>query len=193
MAQKIIATLFLGGFILSSFGQQTLSDSPDNYLFGKAGLTQSYMIKHTVRNLYLDGMLEYGSEKSVSWRGSCFFYLDSRETVSYFKSDVLVCVGPIYHFPLKSGGFFLGFQPGIDFSTPNSQKELRMDYPIKASPVLLANGGYRFLFSRLCHFQLELGYLFSYYRGTQQASFNQHAFFISGGLGFQIKIKKSKG
>ncbi len=185
MAQKslIWAVIFL---TLACQGQSQSNPDRKGMFKGNASFAQSYMLHYKNQNVYIYGDLEYFASSNVSVRGDCFWYLDTRNAEKLFRQNAMVLFGMMYNTPIKKSNFFAGIQPGISFTQPYSLKNSDVPLSLGYFPCLCVSAGYTLYFSKLSHFNLELKYVSSRYRGTTGGSLNIDEFMVSGGLGFQI-------
>ena len=166
----------------------------------KTSLTISpgFFLKIPVNLVYFHGHLEYFPEEKVSLRGDAFLGMNSPHS-PHITANHCLQFGAFYHFSRGKFDPFLGFQPGINFSQIKLSKVPAFQTGI--TPMLSLSGGANYFVSRYFHFFLSMGY----YKGTLlkmvhpiwSSSLEQvpvktplDEIRISGGLGFNIHVKK---
>ena len=190
----MVKKMFVGIMLLFA-----LQANAQQYDFIKGGLiranltfTQSFMLQHKNKNVYLGGHLELFTSKNFSIRGDCFWYMDTRQQNPILKQNAIVLFGAVMHLPKGRNDFYLGIQPGFSLTRPQKPDFDENNYNVRLMPDISLLAGYTLYFSKFCHFYIGLNYLVSRYRGTTNGSLKLDELFISGGLGFHLNLKKQK-
>ncbi|MDD3876396.1 MAG: hypothetical protein PHT69_07225 [Bacteroidales bacterium] len=191
----MVKKVFFAIALLVAF--QGLAQEKENYiqkglLKSNFGFNQGFMLRHKSNNVYVNGNLEYFSEKNISFRGDCSWYLDTRQKEAILKKNILVLFGAFLHIPNGKSDFSAGVQPGFTFTQPVLNNLSQQNYPIRMMPAFSVSFEYNLYFSKYFNFFLSTNYLVSRYRGSETGSINLDEFFISGGLGIHIKAFKEK-
>jgi len=160
----------------------------------KANLSfnQSFMLFHKASNVYLGGNLEYFTSKNLSFRGDCFWYIDTRQKDPVLKQNAVVLFGALLHLPKGKSDFYAGVQPGFSFTQPQASALYDQSYQTRMMPAFGLTAGYSLYFSKFCNFFIGMNYLVSRYRGAEDGSIKLDEFMITGGLGFHMLVKKPK-
>lgn len=154
---------------------------------------QSFMLQHKSDNIYLGGNLEYFADNYFSVRGDCFWYIDSRQNDKIFKQNYIIAFGALVHLPLGKSDFYAGIQPALSLTQPAVNPEITdKQYPFRLLPSFTVSAGYTLYFSRCCNFFIGVNYLVSCYRGTKSASISLDEIMVTGGLGFQVGMRKAQ-
>ncbi len=191
MVRKIFfAIAFFATF--QSIAQQKEDTERSGLLKVNLSFNQSFMLHHKANNVYLGGNLEYFTSKNLSFRGDCFWYLDTRQQKPVLKQNAIVLFGALLHLPKGKSDFYAGLQPGFSITRPTASLLSDQSYPIRLLPALDLSLGYSLYFSKFCHFFIGVNYLLSRYRGAETGSIKLDEFMVSGGLGFHINTRKQK-
>lgn len=155
-------------------------------------LSQSFMLKHSDKDLYLDGYIEYYLDKNISVKGNCIWMIDNRKSNSVLDKNLMILFGAGIHYPYKNHDFYVNIQPGISYTQPKALSESSQTFPARIMPTLFLGANYTLFFAKYCNFFLSAQYNISRYRGYSTSSLNLDYIALSGGLGFQIPLKKMK-
>lgn len=188
MVKKMLLAIALFA-TFQSFAQQIEDAGRSGLLKVNLSFNQGFMIYHKANNVYLGGNLEYFTNKNLSFRGDCLWYIDTRQQKPVLKQNAIVLFGALMHLPKGKSDFYAGLQPGFSFTRPALSLEADQNYPMSLLPALGLSLGYSLYFSKFCHFFIGVNYLLSRYRGAETGSIKLDEFMVSGGLGFHIKTK----
>ena len=87
----------------------------DGTIQGSAGFSYG-MMRDDVRNVYLQGFIQYFPEENVSLRGDGYYFFNSISDLQPLEQNHQIYAGGAYHFNSKVIDPYLGFQPGIAMS-----------------------------------------------------------------------------
>lgn len=182
----LLILMFTSGIVTA----QKESFSSNGLIRANLAFNQSFMVQHKNKNVYLGGFLEYYTSKSLSFRGDCLWYIDSRQQDPLFKQNYTVLFGSVLHLPKGRSDFQTGVQPGFVISQPVNKANPDLSNPLRVNAALSLMLGYTLYFSRFCNFSLAANYIISNYRGSKSGNIRTDEFLISGGLGFHIQTKR---
>ncbi len=168
--------------ILSAAGTIAIGDMPENNL----------------TNAYLTGDIEYYAEKTISFRGDVYLFLNSlnQTTSLLYKNDALY-FGAFYHIPTHSHfDPVIGFQPGISYTQvlvgdpyggyPGVGPDVATICPL-ASGVL----GINYFAVKWFHIEVNVRYTIGeHLTAADETNISELSF--NFGLGFNFDVRKKK-
>jgi hypothetical protein len=107
----------------------------------------------------LHGFFEFFLQDKVSWRGDAFYYMGEQKKPLSIANNSTLKWGAFYHFhkPTSKLDLYLGFQPGLNFVQPVTQRIDGSDqyHTLKAVPVISGVSGVNFHFGKVFNMFLE--------------------------------------
>ncbi len=180
------------------------SAQDDSTMFRGAGLFRASaaispgIMPPTTTNIYVNGKLEYFTDERVSFRGESFWYVDSPQEPAFMAQNSQIGAGPFYHFGKGRLDAALGFEAGVSFaqplrwrSSPNYPGEVLVEYEeLRVIPNLALCGGITYTVWDHFHLFLDARYVYAQYTGGLNGTVFLDELILSGGLGFQFRVKK---
>jgi len=199
---RFISFLFLLFFAVDLCAQKDSVYRYPGMLKGTATITPGLMLNANQTNIYINGDLEFFADDKISIRGDAFWMVGSQQKNALLQQNSSIFFGALYHFHKNRFDYFIGLQPGISITKPNSTYESsyqlpvlvnnKRDYDNKLLPNFSPVTGITFYVSDYFNFFLNVRYVYARYFGYQSSSLNLDEFRISAGLGFQIHTRKKK-
>lgn len=168
-----------------------------------ASIVSGYMYKSDIRNVHVNGNLEYYLDNVLSIRGDANYMLGSNgisDSMGFLHNHSIM-LGPVFHF--KTNGHFDPYfilQPGIAYTQSYKQKYIddldkidgRINYPGVLSPLGTAGLGFNYYFQRFAHLFLETRYVYGQHLAQAPHPLSLEEVRITFGLGFNLFIIKEK-
>jgi hypothetical protein len=185
-----------------SFAQQQDGQYIHKHLVrSDASIVSGYMFNENIKNVYLNGNLEYYMDNKVSIRGDANYLLGSNglsNDSAGLKDNSSVMLGAVFH--MNSKGYFDSYfilQPGIAYTSSylqnNSGEQMnRKYYPGVLSPLGSAGVGFNYYFQRFAHLFLETRYIYGQHVSRAPGPLSLQELRITFGLGFNLFIIKEK-
>ncbi|MFI5140977.1 MAG: hypothetical protein ACHQII_01360 [Bacteroidia bacterium] len=194
---RFISFLFLLFFAVDLCAQKDSAYRYPGMLKGTATITPGFMLNTNQTNIYINGDLEYFADDKISIRGDAFWMVGSQQKEALLQQNSSIFFGALYHVHKNRFDYFIGLQPGLSITKPNSTSMLvslnaNADYNYKLLPNFSPVTGITFYVSDYFNFFLNVRYVYARYYGYQSSSLNLDEFRISAGLGFQIHTRKKK-
>lgn len=169
-----------------------------------ASIVSGYMFKSDLKNVHLNGNLEYYMDNRVSIRGDANYLLGSTgisaDSMS-LQDDISVMLGPVFHIHTNNhlDPYFI-LQPGVAYTSSYSGKKiLNNDSPLNdkkfycaLSPLASAGIGFNYYFQRFAHLFMETRYVYGQHLSAAPAPLSLQEVRITFGLGFNLFIIKEK-
>lgn len=170
-----------------------------------ASIVSGYMFKPGLKNVYLNGNLEYYIDNMVSIRGDANWMAGSSGLYnsSFGISDNhSVMLGPVFHIHTNNhfDPYFI-VQPGIGYTssfqtlepgTHYEKGDQRIKYAGTLTPLGSAGVGFNYYFQRFAHLFCEARYVYGRHLSDSQSPVSLEEMRITFGLGFNLFIIKDK-
>jgi hypothetical protein len=167
-----------------------------------ASIVAGSMFNENIKNVHLNGNLEYYLDNKVSIRGDVNYQLGSNGLSSDFiglKDNVSVMLGAAFHIHTKDhfDPYFI-LQPGIAYTSSYSQNFSgiwltdKSYYPAVVSPLGSAGLGFNYYFQRFAHLFMEARYVYGQHVSEAPNPLSLQELRIIFGLGFNLFIIKDK-
>jgi hypothetical protein len=172
-----------------------------------ASIVRGYMFRSDLKNVHLNGNLEYYLDNKISVRGDANYMLGSignTEEFMFLKDDISVMLGCTYHFKTENHfDPYVIFQPGvaytssyIDLSTSAFEQGISVDgvrrYNGSLSPLASVGVGANYYFQRFAHLFLETRYVHGQHLSEAPSPISLDELRITFGLGFNVFIIKER-
>jgi hypothetical protein len=191
MIKRFSLFIFIGLCICNSFAQNDSTFIRQGLLKGTATISPAFMLQHSVENIYVNGELEYFTEKNISIRGDAYWYLSEQQKPPMLNQNSFIAAGALYHIPKNDFDYFIGFQPAVSLVKPNNNDSLSdFNYSLKFCPTITFITGITYYVGDYFNFFLNLRFTKSRYFGYNNSVLNLDQLIISGGLGFNIQTKR---
>jgi len=200
MGKRIALVVLIALGLSKSYAQDSNPFIAQGLLKGTATISPAFMLNHPIENIYINGELEYFTEKNISVRGDSYWFLSSQQKPSLLNQNSFIVAGALYHFPKKNFDYFIGFQPGVSLVQPYVVYVHAgpgtlinwVDIPdqTKVCPTISAITGITYYVGDYFNFFLNVRYTKSRYFGYDSGELNLDQLILSGGLGFNIQTKK---
>jgi hypothetical protein len=171
-----------------------------------ASIVSGYMFKDNLKNVHLNGNLEYYLDNIVSIRGDGNYLLGSTgwtDDSMHLKDDISIMLGPVFHFRTNNhfDPYFI-LQPGIAYTSSyydaypgqnyiEGEKKI-YNYQGSLSPMASAGLGFNYYFQRFAHLFLETRYVHGQHLSFAPSPVSLQELRITFGLGFNLFIIKEK-
>ena len=199
---------FLYLLCISIFLKFSTSAQSDTTTFAYKGILKAfgtiapgYMLSTKESYDYLSGALEYYPEKRVGIRGDVFWLAGAQQNNSYFSANNSIFFGGTYHFQSDRFDFYLGLEPGVNFTKigtylnavnaqgNNPQVALSSSQNFQIVPVISPLSGATFYFSRFFNFFVEVRYLqATFYAYPDGRNIPLNEIRVSAGLGLHLNV-----
>jgi hypothetical protein len=164
-----------------------------------ASIVSGYIFLNNIKNVHVNGNLEYYMDNKVSIRGDANYMLGSTglsEDSIGFKDNANVMLGAVFH--IHTNGHFDPYfilQPGIAYTSSYRQNYLESSktyYPGVISPLGSAGFGFNYYFQRFAHLFMETRYMYGQHVSQAPSPLSLQELRITFGLGFNLFIIKEK-
>lgn len=200
MRKRIVIFFLLGLWMCNFFAQDNVPFITQGLLKGTATISPAFMLNQPIENIYINGELEYFTERRISFRGDAYLFLSSQQKPALLHQNSFIVAGGLYHFPKNRFDYFIGFQPGVSLVQPNVIyvhagpgtliNWVDLPAPTKVCPTISAITGITYYVGDYFNFFLNVRYTKARYFGYNSGVLNLDQLIISGGLGFNIRTKK---
>jgi len=168
-------------------------------------IVPAYNFKDDLKNVHLNGNLEYYMDNRVSVRGDANYMLGSSGLTTDsigLKDNISVMLGSVFHLPSK-GHFdpYFILQPGIAYTSSFREKYTigtesnsvkTTYYAGTVSPLASAGLGFNYYFQRFAHLFVETRYVYGRHLSEAPAPVLLQELRITFGLGFNVFAAKEK-
>ncbi|MBL7882512.1 MAG: hypothetical protein JNL69_00470 [Bacteroidia bacterium] len=206
MKKILFAFMVLQVTSLAVFGQIESQQFIKKHLVrASASIVSGYMYKSNIKNVHLNGNLEYYIDNKVSIRGDYNILLGSDGLTDQYmglKDDHNVMLGAVFHIQTK--GYFdpyIILQPGIGYTSsyielPSTMiangESNKKYYEGVLSPVGSAGIGFNYYFQRFAHLFMETRYMYGQHLSKAPSPISLEELRITFGLGFNVFVIKDK-
>jgi hypothetical protein len=172
-----------------------------------ASIVPGYIFKDNLKNVHLNGNLEYYMDNKISIRGDMNYMLGSAgftEDSMRLKDNISVMLGGVFHFNTNShlDPYFI-FQPGVAYTSSyyealstkineDGTSTYRLNYKGSMSPLASMGFGCNYYFQRFAHLFLETRYVHGIHLSEAPAPVSLQELRITFGLGFNLFVVKEK-
>jgi hypothetical protein len=172
-----------------------------------ASIVPGYIFKDNLKNIHLNGNLEYYLDHKISIRGDANYMLGSSgltEDSMHLQDNISIMLGSVLHFPTNShfDPYFI-LQPGIAYTSsyydPTGGNVLQDEadgkiyrYKGSLSPLASVGLGFNYYFQRFAHLFLETRYVYGQHLSSAPSPVSLEELRITFGLGFNLFIIKEK-
>ena len=171
-----------------------------------ASIVQGNMLNNAIKNVHLNGNLEYYLDNFISIRGDANWMAGSKGvsgTSIGLKENYSVLLGSVFHIQTNSSfdPYFI-FQPGVAYVSTyySNNNELllqiapqRTYYNAALCPLGTAGLGFNYYFQRFAHLFAEGRYVYGNSLSQAPQPISLQEIRITFGLGFNLFIIKDKG
>lgn len=172
-----------------------------------ASIVSGYLFRDNLKNVHLNGNLEYYLDNRISIRGDANYLLGSTgwtEDSMHLKDNISVMLGGVYHFHTNNhfDPYFI-LQPGIAYTssyfdaypgwtpeTPGTKKIY--NYRGSLSPLASVGLGFNYYFQRFAHLFVETRYVHGQHLSEAPSPISLQELRITFGLGFNVFVIKEK-
>jgi len=197
-----IVLVILG--ISSAFAQYEKKQFIRKHLIrADASIVSGYMYRSAIKNVHVNGNLEYYVDNTLSIRGDANYLLGSNgisDSMGFIHNHSIM-LGPVFHFKTK-GHFdpYFILQPGIAYTQSYKQRftedldnaDGRTNYTAVLSPLGTAGLGFNYYFQRFAHLFLETRYVYGQHLAQAPHPLSLEEVRITFGLGFNVFVVKEK-
>lgn len=159
-------------------------------LRGSAAISPGFSLDRSMTNIYVNGKLEYFTDDRLSFRGESFWYIDSQRKPAFLAQNSQIAAGPFYHWGRGRLDAALGFEAGISFAQPRRPVAAVEYEDLRAVPSISLCAGLTYTVWDYFHFFLDARYVHARYTGSFAGTIPLDEVIISGGLGWQLRLKK---
>jgi hypothetical protein len=201
MLKYLFIIPLLSCFSILSAQQQNEQYIQKHLVRADASIVSGYMFNDNIKNVHLNGNLEYYLDNKVSIRGDANYMLGSsgisNDSIG-LKDNVSVMLGAAFH--IHTNGHFDPYfilQPGIAYASSYRQNYSgeftgKNFYPGVMSPIGSAGLGFNYYFQRFAHFFMETRYMYGQHVSNAPSPLSLQELRITFGLGFNLFIIKEK-
>jgi len=172
-----------------------------------ASIVSGYIVKDNLKNVHLNGNLEYYMDNTISIRGDANYLLGSNgwtEDSMHLKDNISIMLGGAYHFHTNNHfDPYVILQPGIAYTSsyydafPGSYTEdpsvkRIYNYRGSLSPLASVGFGFNYYFQRFAHLFAETRYVHGQHLSEAPGPISLQELRITFGLGFNLFIIKEK-
>ena len=168
-----------------------------------ASIISGYMFKGNIKNVYINGNLDYYLDNKISIRGDVNWMVGSSSTSENsigLKDNHSVMLGVAYHFHTNGhlDPYFI-LQPGLAYTSSYQWKGdvpfpetnvYKVNYKGLVSPLGSAGLGFNYYFQRFAHLFLETRYVHGNHLSEAPKPISLQELRITFGLGFNLFIIK---
>jgi hypothetical protein len=201
----IIPSLCISSFM---FAQQTNGQYIHKHLVrADASIVSGYIFKDNLKNVHLNGNLEYYLDNKISIRGDANYMLGSSgftEDSMHLKDNISVMLGSAVHFHTNNhfDPYFI-LQPGIAYTSSyfdsgigaaSEDPEAKRVYNYNGSltPLASVGFGFNYYFQRFAHLFAETRYVHGQHLSEAPSPISLQELRITFGLGFNLFVIKEK-
>lgn len=159
-------------------------------LRGSGAISPGLLLEAPVTNIYLNGKLEYFAEDRISFRGEVFWYRDSQQAEPLLARNSQLAFGPFYHFVSGRLDAAIGIEPGVSFVQPARPVLQEAADPLRMVPNASLCAGLTYNVWDYFHFFLDARYVHASYPGSATGAIPLDEVIVSGGLGWQFRLKQ---
>lgn len=170
--------------------QDTAYYRGNGLLRASGAISPGFMLDAPVTNIYVNGKLEYFIEDRISFRGEGFWYIDSQQASSVMDQNSQVNFGPFHHFGQGRADLAIGFEAGLSLAKPTTPKDQPTADPLRPVPSISLCAGLTYTIWDYFHFFVDARYVHARYTGGYTGTIPLDEVILSGGLGWQLRLRK---
>lgn len=159
-------------------------------LRASAAISPGFLLGRAAANNYVNGRLEYFTDQRVSFRGEGFLFISAQQQPAFLKQNSQLAFGPFYHFGQGRLDAMLGIEPGLSFAQPQRPVTAVEYEELRVLPNLALCTGITYTVWDCFHFFLDARLNHARYTGSLNGTIALDELIISGGLGWQLRVKK---
>jgi hypothetical protein len=172
-----------------------------------ASIVSGYIFKDNLKNVHLNGNLEYYMDNKISIRGDANYLLGSNgwtEDSMHLKDNISIMLGSAFHFHTNNhfDPYFI-LQPGIAYtssyydafpgrSSEDPSAKRIYNYRGSLSPLASMGFGFNYYFQRFAHLFFETRYVHGQHLSEAPSPVSLQELRVTFGLGFNVFIIKEK-
>lgn len=191
VVRKFVLSLLLMGFMSGMLVAQE-SYAGKGLLRMQGTLAPAFQPKLNLLNFYLHGDLEYFVSDKISIRSDSYYLLGSQQKPELFDQKFMNFFGAVLHFPYKRLDPFVGFEPGIAFSSVHytSAEGQQQTSELVASPLISPVAGVNLYVGKYIHFFAMLRYIYGRHLSDAPKAVTLSEINGSFGLGWNFQTRK---